>query len=113
MCTQNELSAIMSGIIRSYQEAYQENLRQIYLYGSYARGDYDSESDIDLVAVVDGDRADLQRNLRKVWDVAAELGLEYDIVVSPTVIPKSEFERFAEVLPYYRNIRTEGVLLYA
>lgn len=113
MCTQNELSAIMSGIIRSYQETYRKDLRQIYLYGSYARGDYDGESDIDLVAVVDGDRADLQRKLRKVWDVAAELGLEYDIVVSPTVIPKNEFDRFAEALPYYRNIRTEGVLLYA
>ncbi len=113
MCTQNELSAITSGIVRSYQETYREDLRQIYLYGSYARGDYDSESDIDLVAVVDGDRADLQQKLRKVWDVATELGLEYDIVVSPTVIPKNEFDRFAEALPYYRNIRAEGVLLYA
>ncbi len=113
MCTQNDLSAITSDIIRSYHEAYREDLRQIYLYGSYARGDYDGESDIDLVAIVDGDRTDLQQRLRSVWDVAAELGLEYDVVVSPTVIPKSEFEHFAEVLPYYRNIRTEGVLLYA
>ncbi len=113
MCTQDDLSVIMSSIIRSYHEIYREDLRQIYLYGSYARGDYDSESDIDLVAVVDGDRADLQRKLRGVWAMAAELGLEYDVMVSPTVIPKSEFERFADVLPYYRNIRTEGVLLYA
>lgn len=113
MCTKNDLSTITSDIVRSYHETYRENLRQIYLYGSYARGDYDANSDIDLVAVVDGERADLQQKLRKVWDVAAELGLEHDVVVSPTVIPKSEFEDFSDVLPYYRNIRTEGVLLYA
>lgn len=113
MCTKNDLTMITSGIVHSYHETYRDDLHQIYLYGSYARGDYDAESDIDLVAVVDGERADLQQKLRKVWDVAAELGLEYDVVVSPTVIPKSEFEDFSDVLPYYRNIRTEGVLLYA
>ena len=113
MCTREDISTITAGVIQSYHEVYRDGLCQVYLYGSYARGDYDGESDIDLVAIVDGERLDLQQKLRKVWDAAEALGLEYDVVVSPTVIPRTEFERFGEVLPYYRNIRNEGVLLYA
>ena len=39
--------------------------------------------------------------------------LEYGVIVSPTVIPYSEFESYKYVLPYYRNIVREGVKLSA
>lgn len=81
----------------------------IYLYGSYARGDYEQDSDIDFVAIVKGNRLDLQKKLKVMWDIAADLGLENDIVISPTVIPYNEFLQYQEKLPYYRNIIKEGV----
>ncbi len=112
MCTKSDLSYITADIARAYREIYQADLRKVYLYGSYARGDHDSESDIDIAAVVDGDRMELQKKLKQVWDTAAELGLQYDVVVSPTVIPESEFVKFGDVLPYYRNIRMEGVEIH-
>ena len=37
----------------------------IFLYGSYARGDYDDESDIDIAAVVKGRRPELQDKWNK------------------------------------------------
>ena len=36
------------------------------------------------------------------------LGLENDIIVSPTVIPYDEFVKYKQSLPYYRNIAEEG-----
>ena len=41
--------------------------------------------------------------------ISADIGLENDVVVSPTVIPYDEFEEYKEKLPYYRNIAREGM----
>ena len=91
-----------------YRVVYGDDIFEIVLYGSYARGNYEEDSDIDIVAVVHGSRTDLQEKLKTVWDVSAELGLENDIIVSPTVIPYDEFMRYKQMLPYYRNIAEEG-----
>ena len=99
---------LMEKYVNEIKKIYGLHLRQIILYGSYARGDYDNESDIDITAVVKGSRLELQNKLRAVWDISADIGLENDVVVSPTVIPYDEFEEYKEKLPYYRNIAKEG-----
>ena len=88
--------------------AKQYGVKAVFLFGSYARGDYTENSDIDIVAVVHGSRMELQQKLKEVWDRSAEVGLENDIVVSPTVIPYDEFKKYQDTLPYYRNIMQEG-----
>ena len=52
MCTKNDLNYILKKIVQIYRSVYGEKLVQVILYGSYARGDYDSDSDIDIVAIV-------------------------------------------------------------
>ena len=113
MCTRNELNSILQKLIQIYRSVYGENLVQVILYGSYARGDYHTDSDVDVVAIVHGERTVLQEQLKQVWDASSELELEYDTVLSPTVIPYEEFERYREDLPYYRNIAQEGVVVVA
>lgn len=113
MCSTNDLNNIIDEITRSYKDVYGEDIIRILLYGSYARGDNRDDSDVDIVAIVRGDRKFLQERLRKIWDVSSDLELEYGTIISPTVIPADEFERFKEDLPYYRNILEEGVELIA
>lgn len=108
MCTETQLSRITKAMVECYRVVYGNDIVEIILYGSYARGDYAEGSDIDIVAVVHGSRADLQKKLKAVWDISAELGLENDIIVSPTVIPYDEFVKYKKTLPYYRNIAEEG-----
>lgn len=103
------LRDILFSIKQGYKQVYGDDIMDIYLYGSYARGDYEQDSDIDFVAIVKGNRLDLQKKLKVMWDIAADLGLENDIVISPTVIPYNEFLQYQEKLPYYRNIIKEGV----
>lgn len=108
MCTLSQLKDISEQMVACYRVVYGEDIIEIFLFGSYARGDYDQESDIDMAAIVKGDRQELQIKLKKVWDKAAEIGLENDVIVSPTVIPYEEFEIYKDKLPYYRNICKEG-----
>ena len=113
MCTQDNLEKILKKIVIIYRNIYNQNLCDIYLYGSYARGDYNEESDIDIVAIVKGDRQELQNQLKEIWAAVSDLELDYEVVISPTVIPYSEFETYKDILPYYRNIAKEGVKLSA
>ena len=99
MCTRNELDMILRKIAEVYRSVYGDELVSIFLYGSYARGDYQSDSDIDVAAIVRGDRRSLQDKLKK--------------VVSPTVIPYEEYEKYKNDLPYYKNIAREGVKISA
>lgn len=108
MCTENQVEYISKQISQSYRSVYGDSIVAIYLYGSYARGNYMDESDIDITAIVKGNRADLQEKLKQVWDISADIGLENDVVVSPTVIPYDEYEEYKEILPYYMNIQKEG-----
>jgi len=94
MCTRNELNLILQAMTQAYQAVYGANVVKIILYGSYARGDYQKDSDIDIVAIVQGDREKLQQGLKSVWDISSDLELEYGTIVSPTVIPFAEYEKY-------------------
>ena len=113
VCTSNELNMILKAISNAYREVYNTNLVSIILYGSYARGDFQKDSDIDIVAIVRGNREELQNELKKIWDISSDLELEYGTIVSPTVIPYEEFKQYKNDVPYYRNIQKEGVKIVA
>lgn len=108
MCTESQVNNISQQMSQFYRSVYGDSIVAIYLYGSYARGNYHDESDIDITAIVRGDRLDLQKKLKQIWYKSADIGLENDVVISPTVIPFDEYEEYKEVLPYYMNIRKEG-----
>lgn len=108
-CTERKLEGVIHDIVAAYREVFGGRIEQILLYGSYARGDADGDSDIDIAAIVHGDRQELQEKLKKVWDVSSDLELKYGVIISPTVIPYDEFMVYKEDLPYYRNISEEGI----
>ena len=109
MCSQNELNVLLKEIAAIYRKVFGDDIVKIVLYGSYARGTFDAESDIDIAAFVKGEREELQRKLREVWVLSSDLELEYETILSLTVIPYEEFEKYRDALPYYRNIDKEGI----
>lgn len=88
--------------------AFPKPVQQAYLYGSYARGDYHAESDIDILLTVDEDGS-LYEYRRAAAKICSELSLKYDVMVSVTVKPDTQFRQYADVLPFYCNVREEGI----
>ena len=109
MCTSRQLYSITQDMVQEYRRVYGSAVEKILLYGSYARNEQDNESDVDIVAIVHGERNDLQELLKQVWDYSTDIGMENDVVISPSVIPYSEYEKYKRILPYYMNIEKEGM----
>jgi predicted nucleotidyltransferase len=89
------------------------SIKDIILFGSYARNDADKGSDIDLMVLTDLSRADIATLNWKLGEIVSELLLEYGILVSPIVENQSFFAENTTRMPFFRNIRDEGVRIRA
>lgn len=111
MCTKLQLDTIVSKISECAEQTFGDRLRSTILYGSYARGDYDNESDIDIIVLVDIPRTELFMYKKPFLMLSSELGLEYDLVITVNIKDTETFDKYHDVLPYYQNITREGVLV--
>ena len=109
MCSQNQAIAILGEVFLSCNSILGNKIADAYLYGSYARGEQHSESDIDILLTVSLEQDEISRFRNEIGKIASELSLKYDVTVSVTVKPLAQFTRYAAVLPYYKNILREGI----
>ena len=90
-----------------------DKLRKIILYGSYARGNYNEESDIDVMVLADvSNEKELQELEKAVWNIGWDVGFEYDIMVSVFLKDNNHFNEWRDSMAYYQNITNDGVVLY-
>lgn len=109
----NILNTILTRTVDEFKQIYGSDLRSVILYGSYARGDYDSESDIDVVALVNKERHELNQSKNDIVRFSSNIDLEYGIMLSASALPYDEFLKYKDDIPYYSNIASEGVVLNA
>lgn len=113
MCTQSQLQTILSAIYQKSTEEFGNKLDAVILYGSYARGDYDEESDIDVMVRVKLDKFELKRHRKTMVHISSELGLEHNIYISIHLQDFESFNRYKCCLPFYQNVIREGVSISA
>ena len=82
------------------------------LYGSWARDEQNSESDIDIMILVDETEAALKGYRHKIVDIMTDLSLKHDTVISFTRESNSRYNEYLDVLPFYQNIYNEGIEIY-
>lgn len=104
---------ILNEIKEGLNKVMASDLDSAILYGSYARGDYDEESDIDIAVLVKCSRIEMKKYTDALADLMVDLNLSHDMLVSFCCIPIEEFVNKKEVLPFYRNIAAEGVAIGA
>ena len=110
MCNKSELQIILTEMADIAKATFGEQLESVILYGSYARGDYDQESDIDIMILVKGIPFDkLWLYKKPIISKESELGLKYDMVISTAVKDAETFNRYIGILPFYKNVAKEGI----
>jgi predicted nucleotidyltransferase len=83
---------------------------KLVLYGSYATGSAGSESDLDLLILLDG-QLTLQKK-KQIRDVLYEISLENDIVISAIIKSVSVWKLpITKAMPLYNNIQHCGVAI--
>lgn len=110
--TPEEVAEIMHEFIEGSKPIFGDALRKVVLYGSYARGDYDAESDIDVMLLIDKDDEELRRDIDKIISLETDIGLKHDVFISPLLQSNEKFQRYLSVLPFYQAVEREGVVIY-
>jgi predicted nucleotidyltransferase len=113
MCAKTTLDKITGEVVRAAQTVLGGKLDKVILYGSYARGDYDEESDIDIMVLADVPREDALRISFDIDRASGDLSLEHGVLVSVHVTDCATFYKFIDDLPFYTNVTKDGVMLYA
>jgi len=85
-------------------------LAKIYLYGSRARGTSNSESDWDILILLQQDKI-TSKIEDKITDPLYDLEFETGEVISPMIYSENEWNSKYHVTPFYNNIMKEGQLL--
>jgi predicted nucleotidyltransferase len=82
----------------------------VILYGSYARGDYKEDSDLDLLVLIDKDeitRSDQKRIKYPLFDIEFDTGT----IISALIFSKKDWEMNHMITPFYENVVSEGRIL--
>ena len=89
-----------------------EDLVEVVLYGSCARGDYTEDSDVDIALITKSDRMEAQKYTSDLAAIATEFAMKYFAIVNFVCLPYKEFVEKKSWYAYFKNIEREGEVLY-
>ena len=101
--------AITKAVKAQLQLLYGERLAQVILYGSYARGDFHEESDMDFLVVLKDEKIEVGREVLKLSMALSSLNLTYGIIISKH--PTTAKQYLTSPFTFYQNVRREGIEL--
>ena len=88
------------------------NLRCVILYGSYARGDFRPDSDVDIMILLDMSDLDLKIYSQQLSYMTYDFNLDNDLEIKPIAKSEDHFKKWVINYLFYANIHKEGVVLY-
>ncbi|GAB2516385.1 nucleotidyltransferase domain-containing protein [Spirosoma aerophilum] len=103
----DQLQALSQEVKQALTELYGDRLAQVVLYGSYARGDYHKESDVDYLVVLQDEYVRAGKEVRMMAPSIGPLSLKYDVEVS--VFPTSATHYSSGHTPFYQAVQQEGI----
>ena len=100
------LKIVLDEFKAELRKLYGERLKDVILYGSYARGNASEKSDIDVMVVLEGSIMP-GREIDRMIDVITDINLKYGVLLA--VVPVSEEKYFNVNSPLLLNVRREGI----
>lgn len=103
----------LSVLLEGYREAVAlilgERLSRMILYGSYARGDFKQDSDMDIMILADILPEEISGYADKVYDITYDFEIQYGVEINPSIQSMQTYEQWKKVYPFFMNIEKDGV----
>ena len=101
--------AAIEEFLRRAHTPYPGRILSTVLFGSVARGDFDTDSDIDLLLIAEPASRSFER---EVWSLSFDVSLEFDVILDPHVYSRGLWESLCvKGHALCRNIEREGIEL--
>ena len=106
------MQSLIEQYITEIKKIYGTHLRKVILFGSYARGDFRPDSDVDIMILLDMSDMDLKAYSQQLSYMTYDFNLDNDLDIKPIVKSEEHFRKWVVNYPLYANINIEGVVLY-
>ena len=87
-------------------------MKKIILYGSYARGDFRDDSDIEIMILLDIPDEESKVFQEKLLDATFDYNFDNDIEINAIAHSEQLYNKWLEAYPFFQNVKNEGVILY-
>ncbi len=88
---------------------FDTHIIKVILYGSYARGDFSKDSDIDIMILVDLD--DIRNCEDQIINMTYDFNMEHGTDIMPVVQNIEHFEYWKNAYIFYNNVNKEGMVI--
>lgn len=102
--TRDEVLRIVREFIERIRPIYGERLQGVYLYGSYARGEANTDSDIDIAVVLTGP-VDRWTEICRTSELRTDMSLAHHCLLMPFFLSREELRTPPDSI--FRNIARE------
>ena len=108
---QKVISNILNDFTSKVKLLLGNRIKRIILYGSYARGDYNDNSDIDIMILTNLNFEEIEEYRDKISDIAFDIELEKGVIISPVIKNIDKYNEKINIVPFYMNVQKEGVII--
>ncbi len=107
------MSEQIENLLKDYRKELLKRLdthvKKVILYGSYARNEFQKDSDIDIMILVDFE--DIHKCEDQIINFTYDFNMEHEVDIMPVVQNINHFERWKNAYMFYNNVIREGVLI--
>lgn len=109
---QGTIQMLLGQYVEKLKNIYGNHLKSVILYGSYARGDYTEDSDIDIMILLDLSDLSAKEYFCQLSDDTYDFNMENDLDIKPIAKSEEHFNMWLKEYPFYANVKKEGVTLF-
>ena len=104
-----ELMKVVNLLKKDLSDHFGARIERIILYGSYARGDYNEDSDVDIMVLLND--LPVREDEKFVDRLSFDYMYDYTVLFSIMLQVNIKYNIVLDFYPYYQNIEKEGIMI--
>lgn len=105
----NNLSVLLGEYREAVMQILGNRLNRVILYGSYARGDFKQDSDMDIMILADVQPEEISHYADEIYDITYDFEMRYGIEINPSVQSIQIYDSWKNTYPFFMNVEKDGV----